>query len=192
MPNIALFGPPGAGKGTQSQKLVQAYQLTPIALGDLLREQISQQTALGQQVNSYISAGKLVPDTLAIKLVEAQLNTQKHSAGLLFDGFPRTVTQAKALDDTLSTHKMQIDGVIFLDAPEAALIQRIQARAKVSGRTDDQDEAKIATRMRVYLDETLPVAQHYAQQDKLFRLDGMGAVEMVSERIVAVMNKLLG
>ena len=190
MPNIALFGPPGAGKGTQSQKLIQTYQYTAIALGDLLREQVSQQTALGQQINSYISMGKLVPDTLAISIVEAQVIAKKHSNRLLFDGFPRTVRQATALETMLASHQMTIDGVLFLDVPEAELVQRIQGRAKMGGRTDDQDTAKVATRMRIYADETLPVAQYYAQQGKLLKIDGTGLVEQVTKRIFAAVDKL--
>jgi len=191
MPNIALFGPPGAGKGTQSQRLIQTYQLTPIALGNLLREHIHQQTALGQQVRSYISAGQLVPDALVVHLVEAELAAQKHNSGLLFDGFPRTVAQAQALEQALRARQMTIEAVIFLEVPEVELIQRIQERAQIDQRADDQDETKIATRMRLYAEKTLPVAQYYAQKNKLIKLDGTGTVEAVYKRIDTVMHSFL-
>ena len=190
MTNMALFGPPGAGKGTQSQKLIQKYQLSHIAPGDLLREHISKKTALGQQVAKYINKGKLAPDALVIDIVAAQLAAHKHGDGFLFDGFPRTAIQAKALEEKLATYNMQIDAVVFLEVPEQELIRRIKARAKIAGRVDDQDEFKIATRMRIYHDETLPVAEHYAQQNKLCKVHGVGSVNVIFERIVAVMEKL--
>jgi len=190
MTNIALFGPPGAGKGTQSQKLIQKYQLTHIAPGDLLREHINKKTALGQKVASYINKGKLAPNALVIDIVAAQLAAQKNGDGFLFDGFPRTAIQAKALEEALASHNMQIDAVVFLEVPEQELIKRIKARAQIAGRVDDQDKFKIATRMRIYHSETLPVAKHYAQQNKLYKVHGVGAVDAIFERIVAVVGQL--
>jgi adenylate kinase len=190
MTNMALFGPPGAGKGTQSQKLIQRYRLTHIAPGELLREHVSKKTALGQQVAEYINKGKLAPNALVIDIVVAQLATHKHSNGFLFDGFPRTAIQAKVLEEKLASYNMQIDAVVFLEVPEQELIRRIKARAKIAGRVDDQDELKIATRMRIYHDETLPVAEHYAQQNKLCKIHGVGSVDEIFERIVALMEQL--
>lgn len=190
MINVAIFGPPGAGKGTQSKKLIQQYQLVHIALGDLLREQINKKTILGQQVAQYINAGKLAPHTLVIDIVEAQLAAHQHGDGFLLDGFPRTTTQAKALEERLVIGNMQMDAVILLEVPEEELIQRIKARAKIARRVDDQDVEKIATRMRIYHEETVPVAQYYAQKNKLFRVDGVGAVDTIFERIAAVMAQL--
>jgi adenylate kinase len=157
MTNVALFGPPGAGKGTQSQKLIQKYRLAHIAPGDLLREHINKKTALGQQVAKYINKGKLAPNALVIDIVAAQLAAQKDDDGFLFDGFPRTVIQARALEEKLASYNMEIDAVVFLEVPEQELIKRIKYRAKIGGRVDDQDEDKIATRMRIYHDATLPV-----------------------------------
>jgi adenylate kinase len=190
MTNIALFGPPGAGKGTQSKELIQKYQLVHIAPGDLLRDQINKKTALGQQVAEYINAGKLAPDALVIDIVEAQLVVKNNEDGFLFDGFPRTAAQAKALEEKLARYNIHIDVVVFLEVPEEELIKRIKSRAKIAGRADDQDEAKIAARMRIYHDTTLPIAQYYAQQDKLLRVCGLGAVGTIFERIVAAMNQL--
>jgi|694.fasta_scaffold78983_3 adenylate kinase len=190
MTNIALFGPPGAGKGTQSKKLIHKYQLTHIAPGDLLREQINKKTVLGQQVAKYINEGKLAPNALVIEIVAAQLAAKKHDDGFLFDGFPRTAIQAKALEEKLISYNMQIDAVIFLEVPEQELIRRIKTRAKIAGRVDDQDEAKIATRMRIYHEETLPVAEYYAQQNKLFKVHGVGMVDAIFECIVGEMERL--
>lgn len=190
MTNIALFGPPGAGKGTQSKELIRTYQLVHIAPGDLLRDQINQKTALGQQVAEYINGGKLAPDALVIDIVEAQLAAKNHGDGFLFDGFPRTATQAKALEEKLARYGMHIDVVVFLEVPEEELIQRIKFRAGIAGRADDQDEEKIATRMRIYHDTTLPVAEYYARQHKLVKVCGVGAVDTIFERIVAAMGEL--
>jgi adenylate kinase len=190
MINVALFGPPGAGKGTQSKKIVQKYQLVHIAPGDLLREQINLKTALGYQAAKYINEGKLAPNALVIDIVEDQLIANKGGGGFLFDGFPRTTIQATALEEKLAGYHMHMDAVIFLEVPEQELIRRIKDRAKIVGRVDDQDEAKIATRMRVYHDETLPVAAYYAQQNKLFKVYGVGTVDAIFDRIVATMGKL--
>ena len=190
MINVALFGPPGAGKGTQSKKIIQKYQLTHIAPGDLLREQINLKTALGYQAAKYINEGKLAPNALVIDIVESQLIAKKGLFGFLFDGFPRTTIQAKALEEMLAGYHMHIDAVIFLEVPEQELIRRIKDRAKVAGRVDDQDEVKIATRMRVYHDETLPVAAYYAQQNKLFKVHGLGTVDAIFDRIVATIDNL--
>ena len=190
MTNIALFGPPGAGKGTQSEKLMQRYQLVHIAPGDLMREQISKKTTLGRQVAQYINQGKLAPNALVIGIVAERLAASKDEGGFLFDGFPRTTIQAQALEEKLASYNMQIDAVIFLEVPEQELVRRIKSRAQIAGRVDDQDEAKIATRMRVYHENTLPVAQYYARQNKLVKVSGVGAVDTIFERIVAAVQQL--
>ena len=188
MTNIALFGPPGAGKGTQSEKLVQKYQLVHIAPGELMREQISKKTLLGQQVAQYINQGKLAPNDLVIGMVVEWLAANKSGSGFLFDGFPRTAVQAKALEEKLASYNMQVDAVIFLEVPEQELVKRIKSRAQIANRVDDQDEAKIATRMRIYHETTLPIAQYYAQQNKLFRVDGVGTVDTIFERIAVAIQ----
>ena len=190
MPNIILFGPPGAGKGTQSKKLIQKYQLVHIAPGDLLREHIGRQTSLGKQVARYIDAGKLAPDELVVGVVADQLAQAKHSSSFLFDGFPRTLAQATALEEQLATHQLQIAAVILLEVPEAELLQRLQHRAQIVGRADDQDATKVATRMHIYHEETLPMAQYYTRQHKLFNVNGLGSVDEIFERIAAVIDQL--
>ena len=190
MHNIVLFGPPGVGKGTQSQYLIERYALVHIAPGDLLRAQIKQNTPLGQQTAEYINNGKLAPDTLVTDIVFQAIAAHRHSPGFLFDGFPRTMVQAQSLPSKMADLHLDIDAVIFIDAPEEALLQRIKLRAQSAGRTDDQDDEKVATRMRTYLQDTLPVAQYYAQQGKLHKVDGMGTVEEVFSRIVAVLSPL--
>lgn len=187
MINLVLLGPPGAGKGAQSQKLIQKHQLVHITPGELLREQVKKNTTLGQQVAKYINAGQLAPSALVTDIVATQLAAKKDGPGFLFDGFPRTTAQAVALEALLSTHDLQIDAVILLEVPEAELLQRIKSRAQIAGRTDDQDEAKVTTRMRIYHEETLPLADYYAQQNKLFKVDGVGEKDTVFERIAAVM-----
>ena len=190
MPNIILLGPPGAGKGTQSQKLMHKYGLMHIAPGDLLRAEIAQDTPLGRQAAEYIHQGQLAPTPLVIALVEKKLAAYRH--GLLLDGFPRTLDQAQALDQACATHHISIDSVVLLTVPEAALLKRLSIRAKELARVDDQDENKIATRMQVYQNETLPVAAYYAQQKKLLKVNGVGPVQTVFERIVAAVDQQLG
>jgi len=189
MLNIILFGPPGAGKGTQSEKLIQQYQLIHIAPGDLLREQISRKTALGNQVAQYINEGKLAPDALVVDVVAEQL-AASNEHGFLFDGFPRTAAQAAILHKKLAAHNLQIDAAFLLEVPETELRKRLQVRAKLAGRVDDQDDAKIDTRMRVYNNETFPVTQYYDQQSKLFKIDGTGGINEIFGRITTVLNSL--
>ena len=190
MANIILLGPPGAGKGTQSKKLVQKYSLVPITPGELLREQVKKNTLLGQQVAAYINAGQLVPSACVTDLVTAQLAAKPNNLGCLFDGFPRTADQAAVLEEKLVAFHLQIDAAILIEVPEAELLQRIKLRAQIAGRTDDQSEAKIATRMRIYHQEKLPLTQYYVQQNKLFKVDGLGEMDAIFERIVAVMEQL--
>jgi len=188
--NIVLLGPPGAGKGTQSIKCQQRYQLTPITPGDLLREHIKKGTELGKLAASYLDAGKLAPHEIVMNVVENQLIPPKGSQGFLFDGFPRALAQAFSLDELLIIHGFKLDAVIFLEVPEQVIQQRIKERAKTSGRADDQDEAKIATRMQIYHQETLPLIKYYEKFGKLFRIDGLGDIETVFGRIIAVLDRL--
>lgn len=190
MANIILLGPPGAGKGTQSNKLIQQYPLVPITPGAMLREHVKKNTALGQQVAEYINTGQLAPPACVTELVTAQLAAKQNNLGYLFDGFPRTADQAIVLEEKLLAYQLQIDAVILIEVPEAELLQRIKLRAQIAGRADDQSEAKIATRMRIYHQKKLPLTQYYAQQNKLFKVDGMGEIDAIFERIVAVIEQL--
>ena len=191
MTNIILFGPPGAGKGTQSQKLIQQHQLVHISPGELLREHVKNNTELGQQVAQYINEGKLAPQKLVQDVVTAKLVANKTGAGFLFDGFPRTIAQAKELEGILAEQQMKIDMAILIEVPEEEVLERIRERAQTAGRADDQDTAKVATRMRIYHEETLPLAQYYAQQNKLLKVNGVGEIEQVFEQIVSAINQAL-
>ena len=189
MLNLVLFGPPGAGKGTQSQKLIDHYNLIHVATGDLFRKHLSEGTPLGQRARSFMDAGQLVPDQLVIDMVDDKLNEGHEAQGIIFDGFPRTIAQAEALDDLLARHQSPITGMIALSVPNPELIQRILLRGQTSGRTDDQDETKIATRLHVYENETLPVANYYKQQNKYVEIDGVGDIETIFQKIVSAIER---
>lgn len=186
--NIVLFGPPGAGKGTQSEKLIQKYGLTHLSTGDLFRKHLGEGTELGQLAKNYMNQGRLVPDELVIRMVENKINDTKESKGFIFDGFPRTTAQAEALDEMLAHHGLSISGMIALDVPEEKLKLRIKERGKTSNRADDQDDEKINTRIKVYLDETLPVADYYSKQGKFQKINGVGEIEQIFSDITSVID----
>ena len=188
--NIALLGPPGGGKGTQSLKCQHRYHLTLIAPGELLREEAKRGTELGKLIATYIDQGQLAPHEAVINLVTKQLQLQKDSRGFLFDGFPRAFPQAVSLDRLLYTQGLQLDAAIFINVPEQEIKQRIKERAKSSGRADDQDEAKVDTRMQLYYQETQPLAIYYKKQKKMFQVDGEGDNKTVFGRIVAILDSL--
>ena len=177
MLNIILFGPPGAGKGTQSEKLIEKYQLTHIATGDLFRMHMGENTELGQLAKQYINEGNLVPDSLVIKMVEDKIGSSSGASGFIFDGFPRTVAQAVALDEMLNEQNMPISIMLALEVEDDELRNRIRLRGKTSGRADDQNDTKIDNRINVYKEETLPVAEHYNQQSKYKGVQGIGDIE---------------
>lgn len=188
MTNIVLFGPPGAGKGTQSEKIIDKYGFVHIATGDLFREHLRQETELGQKARHYMDNGLLVPDELVIEMVEQKMDENKDAVGFIFDGFPRTVLQAEALDDMLEKHQTKIDATIFLEVDEEELKKRIQLRSKTSGRTDDQDMEKINKRIEVYNKETLPVAGYYEKQGKVHYIKGIGTIDQIFSDICAVID----
>lgn len=188
MLNVVLFGPPGAGKGTQSEKLIEKYHLNHISTGDLFRKHLGEGTDLGNEARKYMDQGKLVPDEVVIGMVGETIKSSKDVKGFIFDGFPRTVAQAEALDGLLEKNDMAISGMISLEVPEDILKERIRERGKTSGRTDDQDEEKIKTRIQVYLDETLPVADYYKRQGKLSTVYGVGEIDTIFGQISQVMD----
>ena len=190
MLNIVLFGPPGAGKGTQSEKIIDKYHLVHISTGDLFRKHTSEGTELGLLARKYMDNGDLVPDDVVIKMVEVKINTETEAKGFIFDGFPRTVNQAEALDELMKRKNMGITGMVSLEVDEEELKKRILERAKTSGRIDDQDEEKINNRIRVYNEETLPVANYYDNQDKLYPRYGVGSIESIFDNITSVLDKL--
>ena len=179
MLNIVLFGPPGAGKGTQSQKLIEKYNLKHISTGDIFRKHLNEGTELGKKARSYMDNGNLVPDAVVIGMVGETIKENKDSKGFIFDGFPRTVAQAEALDELMEQFNMKIDGMVALEVPEDELKKRIRERGKTSGRVDDQDEEKINNRISVYKSETLPVAEFYTKQAKYAKVDGVGSIEEI-------------
>jgi adenylate kinase len=183
MLNIILFGPPGAGKGTQSEKIIKKYNLTHIATGDLFRKHLGEGTELGKLAQKYMDAGNLVPDTVVIGMVDEKLKETNDTAGFIFDGFPRTVTQAKALDTLLKEKGAPIAGMIALEVPVEELKKRIKERGKTSGRSDDQDDAKIANRIKVYTEETVPVANYFKEQNKLAKVHGVGSIDEIFNKI---------
>ena len=177
--NLILFGPPGSGKGTQSEKLIAKYGLKHLSTGDLLRSEIAGKTELGLKAKSFMDAGQLVPDAVVIGMVDAAISANKGVNGFLFDGFPRTKAQAEALDDLLQSHATEIHVVLALDVPEEELIQRMIGRAKTSGRTDDADPEVQKKRISVYRNETLAVADHYNAFNKVVHLNGLGTVDEI-------------
>ncbi|RUA31450.1 MAG: adenylate kinase [Bacteroidetes bacterium] len=191
MLNIILFGPPGAGKGTQSEKIIDQYKLTHIATGDLFRKHLGEGTDLGKLAQKYMDEGNLVPDEVVIGMVDEKIKeTKANSNGYIFDGFPRTVPQAKALDTLLEEKGEKIAGMIALDVPEEELKKRIKERGKTSGRTDDQDEAKIENRIKVYQEETLPVANYYDGEGKYVKIHGVGTIDEIFGKISSEIDKL--
>lgn len=186
MLNIVLFGPPGAGKGTQSQFLMDRFHLSHISTGDLFRKHLKEGTDLGKLAQKYMDEGNLVPDKVVIDMVDDKIQTDGNVAGYIFDGFPRTVEQAKALDHLLDLRGTPIRGMIALVVPEEELINRLMERGKTSGRVDDQNKEKIAHRIEVYKKETLPVAAYYKKQGKYNNIEGVGTIDEISYRIETV------
>ena len=187
--NLILFGPPGSGKGTQSDKLVAKYGLIHLSTGNLLREEIARKTPLGLEAKSFMDKGKLVPDEVVIGMIGNSLEEHKDAKGFLFDGFPRTITQAQALDKLLELKKTNIATVLALEVGEDELIKRLLNRGQTSGRSDDMDEAVIRKRFSVYKNETTPVAEHYKKTRKFQTVKGEGTVDEIFDAICQAMER---
>lgn len=183
MLNIILFGPPGAGKGTQSEKIIEKYDLIHISTGDLFRKHIGEGTDLGKLAQEIIDDGNLMPDELVIRMVEAKINDHPDARGFIFDGFPRTVAQAKALDEMLDKQKMPIKRMLALEVDDQELRTRLRLRAKTSGRADDQSDEKINNRINIYKRETIPVADYYNMKGKYAGINGIGRIEDIFNHI---------
>jgi adenylate kinase len=188
MLNLVLFGPPGAGKGTQSHKLIEKYGLIHLSTGDLLRSQISQGTALGIEAKKLMDAGILVPDEIVIGMISHKLDENKGAKGFIFDGFPRTVAQADALDSLLKAKNSRISGMIALEVTDDELEHRLLLRGKESGRPDDANPEVIRKRIKEYNDKTAPVAGFYKNQDKFKSINGIGSVDEIFETIAGVIS----
>ena len=188
MLNIVLFGPPGAGKGTQSEKLVKDYQLVHLSTGDIFRYNIKNNTELGQLAKSFMDKGNLVPDEVTINMLQAEADKHPEAKGFIFDGFPRTTAQAIALDAFLNSKNTSISLMLALSVSEDELIKRLLLRGKDSGRADDSDEAIIRNRISVYNEQTAVAAEYYNQQNKYHQIDGIGSIDEIYQRLQNVIN----
>jgi adenylate kinase len=186
MLNLVLFGPPGAGKGTQSQKLIEKYGLIHLSTGDLLRGEIAQGTDLGLEAKKLMDDGKLVPDEVVIGMISNKLDANKDAKGFIFDGFPRTVAQATALDELLQSKTSEISGMIALVVNDDELEHRLLLRGKESGRPDDANVEVIRKRIKEYNDKTAPVADFYKKQNKFKSINGIGSINEIFDGITTV------
>lgn len=189
MLNIVLFGPPGAGKGTQAEKLIAKYQLCHLSTGDIFRANIKGETELGKLAKSYMDKGELVPDQVTISMLEAEVDKNPSAKGFIFDGFPRTTPQAKALEAFLSSKGTSISVMLALDVKEEELIKRLLLRGADSGRADDKDESIIANRIKVYNEQTAVVADFYAAEGKFEKINGVGDIEQIFTRLCEAVQK---
>jgi len=188
---LILFGPPGAGKGTQSQRIIQHFDLLHLATGDLLRNQIMNQTELGILAKSFMDKGELVPDDVVIEMLRNKLEEIDTKNGVVIDGFPRTIKQAQALDDLMRSKGHNIPALITLIVPHEELVRRLSSRGLTSGRTDDAEISTIENRLKVYHDKTAPVIQHYDKQDKFFPIEGVGPIDEISRRLIETIEPII-
>lgn len=185
MIHLILFGPPGSGKGTQAVKLAEKYNLIHISTGDLFRHETSQKTELGLKALEFMSQGMLVPDEITIGMLKNKVHSMPDADGFIYDGFPRTIAQANALDDMLQQDNESITILLSLEVPEEEIVKRILIRGKSSGRPDDNDESIIRKRIQVYLKETAAVYNHYDKFQKSKTINGMGSIEEIFNRLCA-------
>jgi adenylate kinase len=190
MKNIVLFGPPGAGKGTQATLLKEKYQLVHISTGDVFRYNIKNETDLGLLAKKYMDEGDLVPDEVTINMLKAEVNKNADANGFIFDGFPRTESQAKALDIFLTEKGEQINGMVALEVSEDLLVARLLERGKTSGRTDDTDENKIRNRFNEYNTKTAILKDYYQAHGNYFGVNGVGSIDDITNRLAEVFDTL--
>ena len=190
MLNIVLFGPPGAGKGTQSNLLIEKYSLIHLSTGDILRGEIIAGTKLGLAAKAIMDRGNLVSDDIVIGMISSKLDNNPNAKGFIFDGFPRTAAQATALDNLLEEKGTSISAMISLIVEDDELIRRLLERGKDSGRADDQNESIIANRINEYNIKTAPLKEFYSNQEKLSEIEGMGSVSEISNKLSAVIDSL--
>lgn len=187
--NVVIFGAPGSGKGTQSEKLIDRFGLHHISTGDLLRHHIASGSELGRIADSYISKGHLIPDDLMIDILRHELNTHPDAAGVIFDGFPRTIPQAEALNKMLAEHGTEVHAVVGLEVPDEELIQRLIKRGEVSGRSDDNPEA-IKERLEVYHSLTSPLRDFYTAEKKYHPIVGTGSIDSIFSSIAESLDPI--
>ena len=191
MTNLVLFGPPGAGKGTQADILKDKYDLIHISTGDVFRDNIKNKTELGLSAKSYIDKGQLVPDEVTIDMLKAEVEKNAGAKGFIFDGFPRTEAQAEALSTYLESRDTEVHAMIALEVEDEVLVKRLLERGKTSGRADDADEKVIRNRIKVYYDETAILKKYYQKQDKYYGVDGEGNIEEITSRLSKVIDDLM-
>lgn len=191
MTNIVLFGPPGAGKGTQATILKDHYQLKHISTGDVFRYNIKNETELGKLAKAYMDKGQLVPDQVTIEMLKAEVRSDMGGKGFIFDGFPRTVAQAEALEEFLNEEGTQVNAMIALEVEDEILVKRLLERGKTSGRPDDANELVVRKRIKVYYEETAILKQFYLKQDKYFGVNGVGSIEEITQRLKQVIDQLV-
>lgn len=192
MLNIVLFGPPGAGKGTQSELMREKFSLIHLSTGDLLRSEIKNGTELGKEAKKLMDEGQLVPDSVVIGMIRHRLEQNRDAQGFIFDGFPRTEAQASSLDELLAELNESITTMISLEVPEEELIDRLLERGKSSGRSDDQNEEVIKDRLKVYEEQTAVLKDYYQNQDKLQSVNGLGSIDEVFGRIEQAVQQAHG
>ena len=190
MINLVLFGPPGSGKGTQANKLVEKFNLIHISTGDLFRYEMGNDTPLGRQAKSYISKGELVPDEVTIGMLRNKVEAHPDAGGFIFDGFPRTIRQAEALDALLEASGTSVSALIALQVDDAEIVHRIKLRGVTSGRPDDSDENVILNRIEVYKSETTPVFDYYAESGKSHSVNGIGSIGEIFQRLSDIVDRL--
>jgi adenylate kinase len=190
MINIVLFGKPGAGKGTQAEFLKDKYNLVHLSTGDIFRFNIKNDTELGRLAKTFMDKGDLVPDAVTIQMLQSEVDKNPQAAGFLFDGFPRTIAQAEALDAFLAAKQEEITATVALEADDNILVARLLERGKTSGRPDDQDEEKIRNRYDEYNQKTAPLMHYYKAQDKFYAVDGIGSIAEVTERLSLILDQL--
>ncbi|TYA53339.1 adenylate kinase [Formosa maritima] len=190
MTNLVLFGPPGAGKGTQANFLKEKYNLIHISTGDVFRFNIKNETALGMIAKSYMDKGELVPDQVTIDMLNAEVEKNADANGFIFDGFPRTNAQADALDKLMNSKDSQINAMVALEVADEVLVERLLERGKTSGRADDADESIIRNRIKEYYTKTAILKDYYSAQNKYFGVDGVGSIEDITKRLSTVIDKI--
>ena len=188
--NLVLFGPPGAGKGTQAEKLIEKYGFNHISTGEVIREQIRKGTELGRSVQSYIEKGQLAPDGLVIDIIADYVAKHKDAKGNIFDGFPRTTVQAKAFDEIMEKNGTPVSVMLSLEVPDEELVKRLLLRGKESGRADDSNEGVIRDRIDVYKAQTAVVADHYKPQGKPRAVNGLGTIDEIFGRLCQEIESL--